>query len=46
MNKEIYDFAKHYFNIYRSSKATNFQVDLKWIAAILLLKSILTHLKM
>lgn len=27
MNTEIYNFAKYYFNIFRSSKATNFQVE-------------------
>ena len=27
MNKDIYAFAKYYFNIYRSPKATNFQVE-------------------
>ena len=27
MNKDIYAFAKYYFNIYRNPKATNFQVE-------------------
>lgn len=27
MNKEIYAFAKYYFNIYRNPKSTNFQVE-------------------
>ena len=27
MKKEIYAFAKYYFNIYRNPKATNFQVE-------------------
>lgn len=27
MNKDIYTFAKYYFNIYRNPKATNFQVE-------------------
>jgi len=27
MNKDIYAFAKYYFNLYRNPKATNFQVE-------------------
>ena len=27
MNKEIYAFAKYYFNLYRNPKSTNFQVE-------------------